>query len=82
MAIQNILIVDDSPTERYYLTDILVRNGFSVTTADNARDARAKLTGLSFDLLVLDVMMPKLDGFEVLRRLPESQRSYSWGSIT
>ena len=35
MAIHNILIVDDSPTERYYLTDILVKNGFNVTTAEN-----------------------------------------------
>ena len=36
MAIQRILIVDDSPTERYYLTDILVRSGFTVSTAENA----------------------------------------------
>ena len=35
MAIQRILIVDDSPTERYYLSDILVRNGFTVSVAEN-----------------------------------------------
>ena len=42
MAIQKILIVDDSPTERYYLTAILERNGFTVTTAENGDDAMAK----------------------------------------
>ncbi|MET0856165.1 MAG: response regulator, partial [Telluria sp.] len=43
MAIQNILIVDDSPTERYYLTDILVKNGFTVTTAENGEEALAQI---------------------------------------
>ena len=43
MAIQKILIVDDSPTERYYLTDILTRNGFTVASADSGEQALEKI---------------------------------------
>ena len=39
MAIQKILVVDDSPTERYFLTDILIKAGFSVSTAENGAEA-------------------------------------------
>ena len=48
--------------------------GYRVTTASSANDARAKLLGLHFDLLILDVMMPKKSGYEVcetLRAMPE-----------
>jgi twitching motility two-component system response regulator PilH len=37
MAIHHVLIVDDSPTERYYLSDILIRQGYSVSTAETAK---------------------------------------------
>ena len=43
MAIQRILIVDDSPTERFYLTDILERSGFAVSTATNGEEAMLKI---------------------------------------
>ena len=48
---------------------LLRGEGYRVTTADNAADARAKLDGLSFDLLILDVMMPGETGFELARHL-------------
>ena len=69
MAIQKILIVDDSPTERYYLTDILVRNGFSVTTADNGEEALAKIRAERPQLILMDVVMPGANGFQVTRSI-------------
>ena len=47
---KKILIVDDSPTERYFLTDILIKNGFSVSTAESGEEALLKIkadTGIS-----------------------------------
>jgi len=69
VAIHKILIVDDSPTERYYLTDILVRNGFSVTTADNGEDALAKIRAERPELILMDVVMPGANGFQVTRSI-------------
>jgi twitching motility two-component system response regulator PilH len=69
VAIQKILIVDDSPTERYYLTDILVKNGFSVTTADNGEDALAKMRSDRPELVLMDVVMPGANGFQVTRSI-------------
>ena len=69
MAIQKILIVDDSPTERYYLTDILVRNGFTVTTADNGEEALAKIRADRPQLILMDVVMPGANGFQVTRSI-------------
>ncbi|KQQ87464.1 response regulator transcription factor [Massilia sp. Leaf139] len=69
MAIHKILIVDDSPTERYYLTDILVKNGFSVSTADNGEDALVKMRADRPELILMDVVMPGANGFQVTRSI-------------
>lgn len=69
MAIQRILIVDDSPTERYYLTDILVRNGFSVSVAENGEEALAKIKADKPQLILMDVVMPGANGFQVTRSI-------------
>ena len=69
MAIKKILIVDDSPTERYYLTEILVRNGFAVTTADNGEDALNKIRADRPELILMDVVMPGANGFQVTRSI-------------
>ena len=53
----HLLVVDDDRRIRDLLSRFLAGEGFRVTTADNAADARAKLTGLSFDLIILDVMI-------------------------
>ncbi len=60
----HLLIVDDDRRIRDLLSRYLRGEGYRVTTADNAGEARAKLGGLSFDLLILDVMMPSETGFE------------------
>jgi two-component system phosphate regulon response regulator OmpR len=61
----HLLVVDDDRRIRDLLSRFLAGEGYRVTTADNAKDARAKLTGLSFDMLILDVMMPGETGFEL-----------------
>ena len=76
MAIQKILIVDDSPTERYVLTDILVKNGFSVSTAENGEDALLKIKADKPQLILMDVVMPGQNGFQMTRSIardPEMQ---------
>lgn len=76
MAIQKILIVDDSPTERYYLTDILIKNGFSVSTAENGEDALLKIKADKPQLILMDVVMPGKNGFQVTRAIsrdPDTQ---------
>jgi two-component system phosphate regulon response regulator OmpR len=68
----HLLVVDDDRRIRDLLSRFLYAEGYRVTTADNAADARAKLESLSFDLLVLDVMMPGETGFQLARSLRES----------
>jgi twitching motility two-component system response regulator PilH len=76
MAIQKILIVDDSPTERYFLTDILIKNGFSVSTAENGEEALLKIKADKPQLILMDVVMPGQNGFQVTRAItrdPDTQ---------
>jgi two-component system phosphate regulon response regulator OmpR len=65
----HLLVVDDDRRIRDLLSRFLAGEGYRVTTADNAADARAKLAGLRFDLLILDVMMPGESGFDFARSL-------------
>jgi two-component system phosphate regulon response regulator OmpR len=65
----HLLVVDDDRRIRDLLSRYLVAAGYRVTTAETAADARAKLEGLRFDLLILDVMMPGETGFEFARAL-------------
>jgi twitching motility two-component system response regulator PilH len=69
MAIQKILIVDDSPTERYFLTDILAKNGFSVSTAENGEEALLKIKADKPQLILMDVVMPGQNGFQITRAI-------------
>lgn len=69
MPIQKILVVDDSPTERYFLTDILVKNGFSVSTAENGEEALLKVKADKPQLILMDVVMPGQNGFQITRAI-------------
>jgi two-component system phosphate regulon response regulator OmpR len=68
-AAPHILVVDDDRRLRELLKKFLVDNRYRVTTAGDAAEARRKLEGLQFDLIVLDVMMPGEDGFELTEAL-------------
>src|SRR5205823_11778567 len=65
----HLLVVDDDRRIRDLLSRFLASEGYRVTTAESAADARAKLCGLHFDLLILDVMMPGVSGFDLARHL-------------
>jgi two-component system phosphate regulon response regulator OmpR len=65
----HVLVVDDDRRIRDLLSRFLLGEGYRVTTAETAAEARAKLEGLKFDLLILDVMMPGETGFEFARKL-------------
>jgi two-component system phosphate regulon response regulator OmpR len=65
----HLLIVDDDRRIRDLLSRFLTSEGYRVTTADTAADARSKLKSLSFDLLILDVMMPGESGFDFAKSM-------------
>ena len=69
MTIQDILVVDDSKTELMVLSDLLTRNGYSVRTADSAESAHERLAEKVPDLILLDVVMPGQNGFQLTRSI-------------
>lgn len=68
----HLLIVDDDERIRTLLQKFLMRNGFLVTAARDAAHARRILSGLDFDLIVMDVMMPGEDGLTLTRSIREN----------
>lgn len=69
----HLLIIDDDERIRELLKKFLMRNGFLVTAARDAAHARRVLSGLDFDLIVMDVMMPGEDGISLTRSLRETK---------
>jgi len=73
MTISRILVVDDSPTDRQHLSVMLSKNGFQVSTAENAEDALVKVKQLRPDLVLMDVVMPGQNGFQATRMLARDE---------
>lgn len=74
MAIQKVLIVDDSKTELMFMSNLLQKNGMSVRTAEGADEAFRRLADEKPDLILMDVVMPGQNGFQLTRtinRTPE-----------
>lgn len=69
MPIKNILVVDDSPTDRQYLSDLLTKSGFQVATADSAEEALRRIKQTPPDLVLMDVVMPGQNGYQATRTL-------------
>ena len=68
-SIRKILIVDDSATERHMLNDLLTKAGFDVVASDNGEDAIVKAKAVKPDLILMDVVMPGLNGFQATRAI-------------
>ncbi|PAT36886.1 response regulator [Vandammella animalimorsus] len=69
MLIQKVLVVDDSRTEQVYLSDLLQKQGIAVRTASNADEALQKMAEERPDLILMDVVMPGKNGFQLTRSI-------------
>jgi twitching motility two-component system response regulator PilH len=69
MSISRILVVDDSPTERFFLSELLVKNGYLVSMAESGEEALAQAKASRPDLILMDVVMPGMNGFQATRAL-------------
>jgi twitching motility two-component system response regulator PilH len=74
MAIQKILLVDDSKTELHALSELLVKRGFLVRTAENGEEAMRRLAEDKPDLILMDVVMPGQNGFQLTRAITRDSR--------
>jgi twitching motility two-component system response regulator PilH len=74
MAIRNILVVDDSKTELHHLSDILGKRGYAVRTAENGEEAMRRLDEQVPDLILMDVVMPGQNGFQLTRQITRDPR--------
>jgi twitching motility two-component system response regulator PilH len=68
-AVKDILVVDDSRTELVFLRSLLTRNGYHVRTAENAEQALLALGEQLPDLILMDVVMPGTNGFQLTRTI-------------
>jgi len=69
MPIQKILLVDDSKTELHHMSDLLGKGGFAVRTAENGEEAMKRLGEEKPDLILMDVVMPGQNGFQLTRAI-------------
>jgi twitching motility two-component system response regulator PilH len=69
MGIKRILVVDDSATERHMLRDLLTKAGYEVLSCDSGEDAIVKARQAKPDLILMDVVMPGLNGFQATRAI-------------
>jgi len=74
MAIQKILVVDDSKTELHHLSDILGKRGYTVRTAENGEEALRRLEEEKPHLILMDVVMPGQNGFQLTRAITRDAR--------
>lgn len=72
MPVKTILVVDDSPTERHALDNFLTRHGYSVLTAGSGDEALSLAAARLPDLILMDVVMPGMNGFQATRSLTRS----------
>jgi twitching motility two-component system response regulator PilH len=74
MAIEKILLVDDSKTELHFLSELLTKRGYKVRTAENGEDAMRRLGEEKPDLILMDVVMPGQNGFQLTRAITRDPR--------
>jgi len=74
MAIKDILLVDDSRTELHFVSSLLIKRGYSVRTAENGAQAMRHLEEQVPDLIMMDVVMPGQNGFQLTRTITRDPR--------
>jgi twitching motility two-component system response regulator PilH len=78
MPIQKVLLVDDSKTELHFVSGLLARSGYSVRTAENGEEALRRLAEETPDLILMDVVMPGQNGFQLTRSITRDPR---WANV-
>ena len=78
MTIHKILVVDDSKTELFHLSDILGKKGYTVRTAENGEEAMRLMNEDKPDLILMDVVMPGQNGFQLTRAITRDPR---WAGV-
>jgi twitching motility two-component system response regulator PilH len=78
MSIQKVLVVDDSKTELHHLSEILRKAGFKVRTAENGEETMRRLEEECPDLILMDVVLPGQNGFQLTRQITRDPR---WSSV-
>ena len=73
--IKNLLVVDDDQRIRDLLKEYLIKEGFIISTADCAENARKKMQYVTYDLIILDVMMPGDDGLKFTTEIRQSSQT-------
>lgn len=73
MAIKKVLVVDDSATERHMLGDLLGKSGFQVIYAESGEQGVALAKSEAPDLILMDVVMPGLNGFQATRQITQDE---------
>lgn len=74
--LKHVLVVDDDQTNRLILRNLLEREGLTVTTAENGAQALEMCASQRFALILMDVMMPVMDGYEATRRIKHSEEAH------
>lgn len=74
MSVRKILVVDDSRTELHFLSKLLGKKGYDVRTAQNGDEAMRRLTEDTPDLILMDVVMPGQNGFQLTRSITRDPR--------
>ncbi len=78
MPIHKILVVDDSKTELHHLSELLKKRGYEVRTAENGDEALRRLGEEKPDLILMDVVMPGANGFQLTRTITRDPR---WSGV-
>ena len=73
MPVKKILIVDDSPTERHALNELLSKKGYNVVTAESGEEAILKSKSEKPDLILMDVVMPGMNGYQATRTITREE---------